>query len=169
MTLKSKLEALENRKLEEQVNLTISDDQGPTAAKEAAEGGEIWEDAHGNLEEGSQAKDENSVEIEHTVLICNTPDDRVPTEPKSSIFCHYFNNFDACRFIEITGRQYCFLHRRSPKCRFWFACNRKKCMYVHDIPRWPLLPTPPPFPWQHPPPIWHSIPAPRTLQQFWQD
>ena len=118
--LKSKLEALENRKLEEQVNLTTSDDQ-------------------------------------------------VPSKHESSIYCHYFNNFDACRFMEITGRQCRFLHRRSPKCRFGFACNRKKCMYVHDIPHWPLLPTPPPFPWQHPPPIWHSIPPPRTLQQFWQD
>ena len=46
--------------------------------------------AHSKLEEGSHAKDENSVEIENTVLICNTPDDRVPTEPKSSVFCHFF-------------------------------------------------------------------------------
>ena len=80
--LKSKLEALENRKSEEQVNLTTSDDQ-------------------------------------------------VPTKPESSIFCHYFNNYTVCRFKEITGRQCRFLHRRSLRCRFGFACNRKKCMYQH--------------------------------------
>ena len=150
-----------------------------TAAKEAAEGREIGEAAHCNLEEGSQGKDEKLVEIEHTVMVRNTIDDQVPIKPESSIFCHYFNNDDACRFILITGRQCRFLHRRSPKCRFGFACNRKKCMYVHDIPRWPLLPTQPPsswqlpqsppFPWQHSPPIWRSTPPPRTLQQFWQD
>ena len=62
------------------------------------------------------------------MLICKTS-----TKPKLSIFCHYHNNYQSCQFKEITGRQCHFLHKRSPKCKFGVACNRRKCMYQHDV------------------------------------
>ena len=40
-----------------------------TAAKEAAEGREIGEAAHGNLEEELQSKDAKLVELEHEVTV----------------------------------------------------------------------------------------------------
>ena len=111
--------------------------------------------------------------------LADVSDDQGSTKLELSIFCHYHNNFKSCQFKEITGRKCHFLPKRSPKCKFGVVCTRRKCMYRHDVPHWPLLPTPPPFPWQLPQSplfpwqhllqVWCSLPPPRTQQQFWQD
>ena len=45
------------------------------------------------------------------------------------LYCHYFNNDKDCPFDE----QCIFLHEESVKCKFDGVCERKLCMYKHNM------------------------------------
>ena len=45
------------------------------------------------------------------------------------LYCHYFNNNKDCPFDD----QCIFLHEESAKCKFDGVCERKLCMYKHDM------------------------------------
>ena len=48
-------------------------------------------------------------------------------------YCHFWNNAGGCNFEERNKRPCKFEHQRAPRCKYDGECNRKRCMYSHQV------------------------------------